>query len=637
MKTKLKLYLFILTFLLAPKLQAQVVFNKIIEDTIGHVMNSVVALDTGYVFLSGTGNEYDVRSFALTFVNEVGEKQWKHIYGDPVAEYWEGWDGNMKNYGNTYEFAGEYVNPSEGKRGIHLNIFDENYNLSSQEIIFYDTIDKRAFYSIKFLEDDSYYITGQLYDYEDNTYRLLLLKADSSGNYIWHKSYSGEYALGSFLLETSEHNVLVGGARSYPIGINNRKWYLLKTDTAGNVIWEQAYGRNNYNNGKVSGLIETQDSNYLVSGSYPAANYGGGTGVTLYDGCLRKVDTAGELLWEKHYRNYSCHSDDPSDIDIKSSINSIFQENNGDLLILGSAFGYYPIHRGFLMKTNFKGQIKWHKYYYAVSVSSRWQYFSDFKPTNDDGYILGGYGNDYSNLGYDPPQQAWLVKTDSLGMDGLSNVEPDALQLEVDLPSPACNNDTLQIYVNIAGKSAPYTLEFSTGQVIDSIYYPPTFVPQEIGLDTIELEWDGSVYLNDKIREATITNHEWGHCIVKPIEFYTPSESGHYNVEITLTDAYGESITITRGINIDDCPNTIAETETTSACSIYPNPATDKLHLQLPNLTQTQQAKIYDAGGKLVFTQSISTKTTTLDISNLKPGNYILKIDGISKGFTVVK
>ncbi len=221
MKTRLKLYLTIIISLLVSKVQGQVVFNKIIEDTIGHVMNSVVALDTGYVFLSGTGNEHDVRSFALTHVNEVGEKQWKHIYSDPVAEYWEGWDGNMKNYGNTYEFAGEYVNPSEGKRGIHLNIFDENYNLSSQEIIFYDTIDKRAYYSIKFLEDDSYYITGQLYDYEDNTYRLLLLKADSSGNYVWHKNYSGEYAYGSTIIETTEHDVLVGGARSYPIGINN--------------------------------------------------------------------------------------------------------------------------------------------------------------------------------------------------------------------------------------------------------------------------------------------------------------------------------------------------------------------------------------------------------------------------------
>ncbi|MDA3819245.1 MAG: T9SS type A sorting domain-containing protein [Candidatus Delongbacteria bacterium] len=123
----------------------------------------------------------------------------------------------------------------------------------------------------------------------------------------------------------------------------------------------------------------------------------------------------------------------------------------------------------------------------------------------------------------------------------------------------------------------------------------------------------------------------------EPIEFYTPSESGHYNVDITLTDAYGESITITDGINIDDCPNTIAETETDSPYSLYPNPATNKLHLEIPNLTQAQEATIYDAQGKLVYTQPIHSKTASLDISSLQPGNYILKINGISKSFTVVR
>src|SRR6056297_2382430 len=87
---------------------SQNVFNKIIEDTIGHVMNSVVALDTGYVFLSGTGNEYGVRSLGLTYVNEVGDKQWKHIYGDPVAEYWDGWGGNYKSLNSCSYLSGSF-------------------------------------------------------------------------------------------------------------------------------------------------------------------------------------------------------------------------------------------------------------------------------------------------------------------------------------------------------------------------------------------------------------------------------------------------------------------------------------------------------------------------------------------------
>jgi hypothetical protein len=616
--------------------QSQTVFNKIIEDTAAHITNSVIAIDTGYVFLSGTRNVYNIRSFALTYVNLNGERQWEKIFGNSQNEFWEGWKGNYKQKNNSSYLAGPYVNSTSGKKGIHISVFDSIFNIGSQNIVFYDTIDKRAFYSLK-ITNNFYFITGQIYDYANETYKLILLKVDSNGNYLWHKSYGPNvYEYGSYLIETSNGEILTGGS-TWVTDIENTRWYFLKTDTAGNVIWEKAYGRNNYNNGKVSGLIETQDSNYLACGVYPVANYGS---ETLYDGCLRKIDTAGELLWEKHYRNYSCHSDDPDDIDIKSSISSIFQESNGDLLILGSAFGYYPIHRGFLMKTNSKGQIKWHQYYYAVSESSRWQYFVDFKPTNEGGYILAGYGNDYSNLGYDPPQQAWLVKTDSLGMDGLSNTEPDALQVAIDIPDTVCYEDTIPVQIQIAGKSAPYTLSFSTGQVIDSIYYPPTFVPQEIGLGIVSL-WTGAVpdynYHNDTITEATITNHTWGHCIVRDVDFYTPAGIGAYDISITLTDAYGESTSITKHIITKSCGNAIAEENSEAYCRLFPNPASDKLQLEIPNLTQAQEATIYDAQGKLVFSQSINTQATTLDISNLTPGNYTLKINGISKSFTVVR
>ena len=74
---------------------SQIVFNEIIEDTIAHITNSVVALDTGFVFVSGTGNEYGVRSFALTYVNELGVKQWKKVFGETQSQLWEGWNGNF--------------------------------------------------------------------------------------------------------------------------------------------------------------------------------------------------------------------------------------------------------------------------------------------------------------------------------------------------------------------------------------------------------------------------------------------------------------------------------------------------------------------------------------------------------------
>ncbi|MDD4150983.1 MAG: hypothetical protein PHE33_13245, partial [Bacteroidales bacterium] len=461
----------------------------------------------------------------------------------------------------------------------------------------------------------------------------------------WHSSFgSNTYEYGSYIIETSNGNILTGGD-TWVTHSNNTRWYLLETDTAGNIIWERTFGRSNYNNGHVQGLIETSDSNYLACGSYPVARYGGGGGVYLWDGCLRKIDTDGNLIWEKLYRNYSCHSSDPDDINISSSISSLIQENNGDVVLIGSSLGYYPLHRGFLMKVNSDGQIKWHRYYYAIATNSRWQYFSSFQPTSDKGFIIAGYGNEYDMFGYDPPQQAWLVKTDSLGLDGLSNIEPPELNIDIVLPAIVNCSDTITVYAYIAGKSAPYTIETSIGQVIDSIYYPPTFVPVEIGLTHVNLEWDSSTYFEETITEATLSNHEWGQCIAKPVEFYTPHTSGTQQINITVTDAYGESKTITKEVFVNDCGSGIAD-QVVNSVKLYPNPAVDNLYLdigdfdfaQSPSNMQVadqptggrsnrlEKAEIYNSVGQLVKTLQLSNNLTVINIKDFASGVYQIKI-----------
>ncbi|MDD3688348.1 MAG: T9SS type A sorting domain-containing protein [Bacteroidales bacterium] len=312
---------------------------------------------------------------------------------------------------------------------------------------------------------------------------------------------------------------------------------------------------------------------------------------------------------------------------------------NGDLILCGSSQWYYTILRGYLIKTDSEGNIKWKRYYFADDYTSTWQYFSSCKPTSDGGFIIAGYGDDYSNLGYDPPQQAWLVKTDSLGMDGLCNIEPDELNFDFDIqeiPEGICMNDTIEVYVHIAGKSAPYTIEFSTGQVIDSIYYPPTFVPVEIGLTDINLEWGGETYFEESITEATLSNHEWGQCIVKPVEFYTPSTWGPQQLQITVTDAYGESMTITKEIFAVQCTSeNVSASEAVNSVNVYPNPAVDNLYLDLPDTIFPVICEIYNSVGQLVKTLQLSNNLTVINVKDFASGIYVLKINSESKTYSL--
>ncbi len=274
------------------------VFNRIIEDTVSHITNSVVAIDTGYIVLTGTNNEELIRCFAFTYVDINGNNVWKKTYSDSQYQYWEGWDGNLKKFNNEYYFAGAIVNVNSGDIGTNINIFSNTFDIISQNTIFYNSQEKKVFYSLR-SSDSAYYLTGQIYDTLEDKFGLLLLKADCNSNYLWHKTLGNNaYEYGNCIIEKSDSTIITAGA-SWVTHSSNTRWYLTNTDTAGNIIWERIYGRENFNNGYVKDVLETQDSNILACGSYPAAKYGSGGEEIIWDGCLRKIDQNGDLLWEK--------------------------------------------------------------------------------------------------------------------------------------------------------------------------------------------------------------------------------------------------------------------------------------------------------------------------------------------------
>ncbi|MDD3741648.1 MAG: T9SS type A sorting domain-containing protein, partial [Bacteroidales bacterium] len=379
------------------------------------------------------------------------------------------------------------------------------------------------------------------------------------------------------------------------------------------------------------------DSNYIACGGYPAVR---SDCDTYWDGCIRKVSKDGDLMWERFYRMFTYYRSDGL-MRFYSTLTSIIPDHGSDIMILGSSYGHYPQQRGFLMKTDSVGRIKWCRHYYAIDSLTRGQYLVSMQPTSDNGFILAGYGNDYDTHGYFPSQQAWLVKTDSLGIDGLCYTAPPELNIDIVLPATVNCSDTITVYAYIAGKSAPYTIETSIGQIIDSIYYPPLFVPVEIGLSEAEIDCGGNIIYTQQITEATLSNHEWGQCIAKPVEFYTPHFSGSQQITIMVTDAYGESKTITKEVFINDnCGSGIGGEEVNSV-NVYPNPAVDNLYLDLAELVsstyfgsaqhkplshQSLKCEIYNSVGQLVETVQLSNNLTVINVKDFASGVYQIKI-----------
>ncbi|MDD4236908.1 MAG: T9SS type A sorting domain-containing protein, partial [Bacteroidales bacterium] len=129
--------------------------------------------------------------------------------------------------------------------------------------------------------------------------------------------------------------------------------------------------------------------------------------------------------------------------------------------------------------------------------------------------------------------------------------------------------------------------------------------------------------------------HEWGQCIAKPVEFYTPHTSGSQQINITVTDAYGESKTITKEVLVNDnCGSGIGE-ELINPVSLYPNPARDKVYLDIPKEVTPNNAEIFNSLGQLVIVVKAHNGLNVIDVSDLSVGSYIIKISTDTETFSL--
>ncbi len=85
----------------------------------------------------------------------------------------------------------------------------------------------------------------------------------------------------------------------------------------------------------------------------------------------------------------------------------------------------------------------------------------------------------------------------------------------------------------------------------------------------------------------------------------------------------------------------VPEGEEQESPVVYPNPASDKLHISLKSTTGTSRLELYNLHGilnKRVIISNLSEKEVIIDISDLNPGAYIGKLitENQLKGFTFI-
>ena len=255
---------------------------------------------------------------------------------------------------------------------------------------------------------------------------IFIVKVDKDGNVIWKYTYHIFPTYDpSFICQTV---TAAGVPDGYIVtGHDVGSIFLLRLNTQGQPVWQKTYycgGTSTYYGFSVSQSFSSS-SPYAVDG-YIVSGLAGYT--TYSDGCLLKVDTNGNAIWQKIY-HYTCSPSSPAFngfFSLQATTDSLHKPNG---YIVGAMF-YTSLNDGCgLTRLGLNGNHMWSRFSYGNS--SRPLYYigncvqQAFTPAGlADGYILAGSATEGSLL------KGKILKTDDSGTVA-GSIESDDVILNI--------------------------------------------------------------------------------------------------------------------------------------------------------------------------------------------------------------
>jgi len=327
------------------------------------------ALDNLFSTAIPTGGE--INSTDVTFSWEPSIEWAKTIGGmsaDGARSIIEGVDGG-------FIFAGYTFSSGNGNADILLTKLNDEGDIVWSKT--FGGVHNEYAYSVCKTSGNNYFITGFTNSTGSGGRDIILIKTDAEGNMIWEKYYGGEgFDVGNSIVQTGDGYILLAGNYTLP-GRNDYDAYLAKINLDGDIIWEKTFGTTGNDWG--NSVIETSDGHYLVSGTTntEGASVIGDTDSRQF--YLTKLNTNGEILWEKNYGNLN------GDHEFGLSICELM---NGEYVIAG--FGdrlFNDLYNVNFVKTSVDGnQMKSSK----LGEGSFYDFGNTVISTDDGGFIICG-------------------------------------------------------------------------------------------------------------------------------------------------------------------------------------------------------------------------------------------------------
>ncbi|HBX53189.1 MAG TPA: hypothetical protein DEH02_19185, partial [Bacteroidales bacterium] len=536
---------------------------------------NIVVTDSGYVIVGGGGFLYTNSYIQTSFFNTLGEIVLTKKFRKAGYDLYHGLENSLiKITPAGYALVGSLNKINSNEKAVLFCRFNDTFDTLWTKNYLYDTVFISGRACLQ--KDNHFYLTGEKRIPTDNS-NILLIKTDENGNMLWYKTHGGSLQdYGTKIINTYEGNILIGGYtknfQSAPI-TDLGAWYLVKADTAGTKLWQGVYGNAACNDGWLRSLLNMKDSGYAAGGHYAIEN-------NEYKNYIIRFDKNLSAIWERLYLTISPYT----------TIYSMLELPNGNLNVVGIEIKTGATVLGFMMEITPQGHIIWKRNYNATGSINSINYALANAVTPDNGYAFTGYA--YDNV---TPQAMWLVKTDSLGCDGVHSCDDTTMFVTpLNLPDSVCFGDSVHITFGFGGRSAPYTLQSTTGFTENSIYY------FDSGNDTI----------------------------TRIISFLPQQANTQYTFTVTLTDPWGATKTEQYSFYIKNCSTSVAlHQKDLLKYQVYPNPAKDVINISY-SLINNGYFELYDLLGKKIVSAPLDFLKVVkiMSLSQIKSGVYYYKI-----------
>lgn len=252
-----------------------------------HGLRAKQTADGGYI-LSGhlTGLGFGAEDIALIKTDALGNTLWIKIYGGAGSEW-----GNYVEQTNDggYLVLGYTTSFGAGGFDIYMIKVDSVGSLEWTKTYGGPGGEASSQWGIsgKITTDGGFMLCANTSSWGAGSNDLLMIKTDSIGNLQWAKAYGGAGDdQPRFAEQTTDGGYILSGYTT-SFGAGSLDAYLVKTDSAGNLQWSNAYGGAGSDRGSM--VRQTDDGGYAMSTvtSSFGANY--------FDALFMKTDSVGAV------------------------------------------------------------------------------------------------------------------------------------------------------------------------------------------------------------------------------------------------------------------------------------------------------------------------------------------------------